>query len=184
MAFGFEKARGKEYAQESVAVIGDSTFWHSGVTGLIDVVYNKGCTTVIILDNSITAMTGHQDNPSTGKTLSGNPAPVLDIKKLAEAIGITRIREVDAYDLAALETAVREEIAVPQPSVIITKRPCVLIKGHRFETRRYRVNTKLCTGCKKCRTLGCPAISFSAKQAGIDELLCIGCGLCADVCPV
>jgi len=183
MAFGFEKARGKSYAQESVAVIGDSTFWHSGVTGLIDVVYNQGCTTVIILDNSITAMTGHQDNPSTGKTLNGKPAPVMDIKKLAEAIGIKRIREVDAYDLAALETAVREEIAVPEPSVIITKRPCVLIKGQKITATPFCVNTDTCTGCKKCRTLGCPAISFSGKKAVIDKLLCIGCGLCADVCP-
>ena len=183
MALGFEKARGSEFAKQSVAVIGDSTFWHSGVTGLIDVVYNKGFTTIIVLDNSITAMTGHQDNPSTGKTLSGLPTLSLDIKKIAEAVGVKRIAEVDAYDLKELERVITEEVAAPEPSVIITKRPCVLIKGQKNNDGPYAVDLMLCTACKKCRLLGCPAISFPDEKAVIDELLCIGCGLCSDVCP-
>jgi indolepyruvate ferredoxin oxidoreductase alpha subunit len=183
MAFGFEKARGKEFASQSVAVIGDSTFWHSGLTGLVDIVYNKGFTTVIILDNSITAMTGHQDNPSTGKTLKGEDAGLLDPAKIGKAIGINRIREVDAYDIRALETVIREEVAAPEPSLIITKRPCVLLKGTgQTQQKRYTVNNSECTGCKRCRTIGCPAISFVGTKAVIDELLCVGCGVCADIC--
>lgn len=183
MAFGFEKARGKEYASQSVAVIGDSTFWHSGLTGLVDIVYNKGYTTVIVLDNSITAMTGHQDNPSTGRVLDGSPATALDPKKIAEAIGIKRIREVDAYDIAALEKVIKEEVAAPEPSFIVTKRPCILIKGLHLPDETYVVNAEKCIGCRKCLAMGCPAISFSGGKARIDQLQCTGCGVCVSVCP-
>lgn len=184
MAFGFEKARGPEFAKQTVAVIGDSTFWHSGVTGLIDIVYNRGFTTVIILDNSVTAMTGHQENPSTGFTLDGKPAPILDFKLLAQAIGIRRIREVDAYNLKEFEAAVREETAAPEPSLIITKRVCVLRKNCKDAlSPPLVVDAALCSGCRKCLPLGCPALSFGTnKKAAIDEALCTGCGLCADVC--
>lgn len=182
MAFGFEKARGREFAGQSVAVIGDSTFWHSGLTGLVDIVYNKGHTTVILLDNSITAMTGHQENPSTGVTLKGEKAPPLDARKVAEAIGIRRIREVDAYDIGELERVISEEVAVEEPSLIITRRPCILLKGCKKPSRRFSVDVERCTGCKKCRTIGCPAIAFNEKKAVIDGAMCAGCGVCADVC--
>ncbi|MBN1604232.1 MAG: indolepyruvate ferredoxin oxidoreductase subunit alpha [Chitinispirillaceae bacterium] len=184
MAFGFEKARGKEYAAQSVAVIGDSTFWHSGLTGLIDIVYNKGYTTVIVLDNSITAMTGHQDNPSTGKVLDGSSVIALDPKKIAEAIGIKRIREVDAYDIVALEKVIKEEVAAPEPSFIVTKRPCILIKGLELPDETYVVDTEKCIGCRKCLAMGCPAISFVDGKARINQLQCTGCGVCVNVCPV
>jgi indolepyruvate ferredoxin oxidoreductase alpha subunit len=184
MAFGFEKARGKEYAAQSVAVIGDSTFWHSGLTGLVDVVYNKGFTTVIVLDNSITAMTGHQDNPSTGKTLNGSDTPVLDPRKFAEAIGIKRIREVDAYDIVTLEKVIKEEVAAPEPSFIITKQPCILIKGQKLTNERNAIDADKCIGCRKCMAMGCPAISFADKKARIDSLLCTGCGVCVKICSV
>ncbi|HEX2958313.1 MAG TPA: indolepyruvate ferredoxin oxidoreductase subunit alpha [Chitinispirillaceae bacterium] len=182
MAFGFEKARGKEYAAQSVAVIGDSTFWHSGLPGLVDIVYNKGYTTVIVLDNSITAMTGHQDNPSTGKTLDGSAAVALDPKKIAEAVGIKRIREVDAYDIVALEKVIKEEVAVQEPSLIITKRPCCLIKGQKVSEKKCFVNIDKCIGCRKCLSAGCPAISFLNGKAYIDALLCTGCGVCSSIC--
>ena len=182
MAHGFEKARGKDFAKKSVAVIGDSTFWHSGVTGLIDIVYNKGHSTVIILDNSITAMTGHQENPSTGKTLSGESVPAIDFEALGKSIGINRIRVVDAYDLKALEETIKEEVNAEEPSFIITKRPCVLIKGAKFDFKDYRIDPELCTGCKLCLKIGCPAISFDGKVAKINDSLCVGCGLCKDLC--
>jgi indolepyruvate ferredoxin oxidoreductase, alpha subunit len=182
MAFGFEKARGKEFASQSVAVIGDSTFWHSGLTGLVDVVYNKGYTTVIILDNSITAMTGHQNNPSTGVRLNGSPAPALDIKKVVEAIGVRRVVEVAAYDLKELERVIKEEISTPEPSVIITKQPCLLIKGINRPGNAFSVDPQKCTGCRACRVIGCPAISFVNKKAVIESSLCVGCGICADIC--
>jgi indolepyruvate ferredoxin oxidoreductase alpha subunit len=182
MAFGFEKARGKEFASQSVAVIGDSTFWHSGLTGLVDIVYNKGYTTVIILDNSITAMTGHQNNPSTGMRLNGSPAHALDIKKVVEAIGVRRVVEVDAYDLKELERVIKEEVSAPEPSVIITKQPCLLIKGIDRPGNAFCVDPQKCTGCRACRVIGCPAISFVNKKAVIETSLCVGCGICADIC--
>ncbi len=184
MAFGFEKARGKEFARKSVAVIGDSTFWHSGVTGLIDVVYNRGHTTVIILDNSITAMTGHQENPSTGKSLHGAVAPEIDFGALAQAIGIKHIRTVDAYNLDELETAIREETQRPAPSVIVTKQPCVLKKGVTTQKAPLSVNEKLCRACGKCLSVGCPALmAGETGKVHIDDTLCTGCEICAKVCP-
>ena len=181
MAFGFEKARGKEYAKESVAVIGDSTFWHSGITGLVNIVYNRGHSTVIILDNAITAMTGHQDNPSTGQTLNGTETLSINFEDLAKSIGIRRVTVVDSYDLDQLEKVIREETAADEPSVIITKRPCIL-KSKSLESRPFQVKTSYCKSCKKCLSLGCPAISWENNKALINDTLCIGCGLCMQVC--
>ena len=183
MAFGFEKARGKSFAGESVAVIGDSTFWHSGVTGLIDVVYNKGFTTVIILDNAVTAMTGHQENPSTGRTLHGTETVQLDFEALARSIGIRRVTNVDAYDLDALERVIREEVAAKEPSVIITRKPCILKKGTvSIRKEPCEVQIEKCKACRKCIALGCPAIYWKENKAFIDSTLCTGCELCKSVC--
>jgi indolepyruvate ferredoxin oxidoreductase alpha subunit len=180
-AQGMEKARGKEFAKKMVAVIGDSTFMHSGITGLIDIVYNKGCSTVIILDNSITGMTGHQHNPTTGKTIKGEPTKQVDLVKLAEAIGVERISVVDPFDVDAFEKIVKEETAVEEPSVIITQRPCALLKHVKFEGP-LTINQEKCTGCKMCMKLGCPAISNKNGKIQIDVNLCNGCGLCLKVC--
>jgi len=183
MAFGFEKARGREFAKKTVAVIGDSTFWHSGITALVDVVYNRGITTVIILDNRTTAMTGHQDNASTGKTLLGNSVPAIDFASLARSLGIHAVREVDAYDLTALENVIREEVARDAPSVIITKRPCILAHGVTKPGSPFTVDTDDCKACRFCMRLGCPALSMEESFAEIDPALCAGCGLCSSVCP-
>lgn len=182
MALGFEKARGIEFAAKSVAVIGDSTFWHSGVTGLIDVVYNKGHTTVIILDNSITAMTGHQENPSTGKTLTGCSTVQIDFEKLARSIGINRVQKVDAYDVDAFESILKEELASNEVSVIITKRPCILLKSTPKVFGELKVDTDKCKGCRMCMKIGCPSISFENGKASIDPTLCVGCKLCIKMC--
>ena len=182
MAFGFEKARGREFAKQTVAVIGDSTFWHSGVTGLIDVVYNRGITTVIILDNFTTAMTGHQSNPSSGDTLSGSEAPKLDFVALARGLGIQSVREVDAYDLDELESVIREEIARDAPSVIVTRRACLLKRGVTAPGPPHAVEADLCEGCSTCLELGCPALSLTAGTAAIDSTQCAGCGLCMNIC--
>lgn len=184
MAFGFEKARGKEFAKKSVAVIGDSTFWHSGVAPLIDLVYNRGHSTVIILDNSTTAMTGHQDNPSTGKTLEGASSPPIDFELLGKAIGIRRIHSIDAYDIEKIEAVIKEEIKAPEPSLIITRKPCALLKTVGSNRKSYQVMADECNGCKLCMKIGCPAISFDKESniIDIDEDLCNGCGLCADIC--
>lgn len=182
MAFGYEKARGPEFAKKTVAVIGDSTFWHSGVTGLVDIVYNRGISTVIILDNETTAMTGHQENPSTGKLISGKPAPVLDFVALAKALGIASVREVDAYDLQALETVIREEVAREEPSVIVTRRACLLKRGAVVKGPPVVVDPEKCEACKKCLRLGCPAISLGESVVGVDPVLCAGCGLCISTC--
>lgn len=180
MAFGFEKARGKEFSKRTVAVIGDSTFVHSGITGLIDVVYNQGNTTVIILDNSTTAMTGHQDHPGTGCTIRGENSQAVDFVALAKAIGIKRIQTVDAHDIMELERIVIEETQAEEPSVIITKRPCVLLKNASFIHKP--LNIEDCKGCKACMKIGCPAISFSRSRAEIKKELCVGCELCTRIC--
>jgi indolepyruvate ferredoxin oxidoreductase alpha subunit len=182
MAFGFEKARGKEFAKKTVAVIGDSTFWHSGVTGLIDIVYGRGVSTVIILDNETTAMTGHQENPSTGKQLQGGQAPRIDFVAVAKAIGVRSVREVDAYDLEALEQVIREEVERQEPSVIVTRRACVLRSGAPAKLPSLCVAPEACNRCKLCIRLGCPAIELGPKSALIDPSLCTGCGICQQAC--
>ena len=179
---GFNKA---DPANESrtVAVIGDSTFMHSGMTGLANIAYNQSNSTVIILDNSITGMTGHQQNPTTGFTLKGDPAAKVDLETLCHAIGIDRVRVVDPYDLAACETALREELAAEEPSVIISRRPCVLLKYVKTNPP-VSVSTDRCVGCKSCMKLGCPAISMRDGQAHIDSTLCVGCHVCEQLCRV
>lgn len=169
-----------EMAENMVAVIGDSTFLHSGITGLMDVVYNGGNLTTIILDNSITAMTGHQDNPSTGKTLMGQPAPQVDFVALCKALGVKRITEVDPFDLGTVKEIIKTEVAVPEPSVIIARRPCALI----IKNTEKPLQVQDCTGCKMCLRLGCPALSFDEenKTVQVDQALCTGCGLCINVC--
>jgi len=178
-ALGMEKAH-PEMAEKMVAVIGDSTFLHSGVTGLMDVVYNGGHTTTIILDNSITAMTGHQENPSTGKTLMGQPAPQVDFVALCKALGVKRITEVDPFDVERVKEVIKTEIAASEPSVIITKRPCALI----IKNTEKPLQVQDCTGCKMCLKLGCPALSFDEENetVQVDQALCTGCGLCMNVC--
>jgi indolepyruvate ferredoxin oxidoreductase alpha subunit len=178
---GFNAARGAEAEKKSVAVIGDSTFMHSGVTGLINIAYNASNSTVIILDNSITGMTGHQQNPTTGLNLKGDPASKIDLETLCRAVGIQRVRVVDPYDLAECETAIAEELAAAEPSVIISRRPCALLKyvKHRGPIS---VNTDKCRGCKMCMKVGCPAISMKDKKAVIDNTLCTGCGVCTQLC--
>ncbi|MDR1192713.1 MAG: indolepyruvate ferredoxin oxidoreductase subunit alpha [Peptococcaceae bacterium] len=180
-AFGMELARGEAFAEKCVAVIGDSTFFHSGITGLIDIVYNQGRSTVIVLDNSITAMTGHQDNPGTGRDIKGQPAPAVDIVKLAESIGIRRIRVVDPFDLRGCRQTLAAELAAPEPSLIIARRPCALYV--RLRQPPCRVETADCIGCGACLRLGCPALSVAGGKAIVDEGNCVGCGLCPQVCP-
>ncbi|MGI6777756.1 MAG: indolepyruvate ferredoxin oxidoreductase subunit alpha [Acetivibrionales bacterium] len=181
MAMGMEKARGKEFAKKTVAVIGDSTFIHSGITGLVDVVYNKGISTVIILDNSITGMTGHQHNPTTGYTLKGEATKQVDLVKLANAIGIDRVRVVDPFNIVEFEKAVNEETQVEEPSLIISQRPCALLKHVKYEGA-LRINTDKCKVCKMCLKIGCPAIVDKGEHIEVNEALCVGCGLCTKVC--
>jgi indolepyruvate ferredoxin oxidoreductase alpha subunit len=181
MALGMEKARGGDFAKKLVAVIGDSTFIHSGITGLIDVVYNKGISTVVILDNSTTGMTGHQDNPATGKTLKGEPAPVLNLVQLVKAIGIKNVQVVDPFDLEMAEKVLREETEREEPSVIIFQRPCALLTKTRKPSSN--VNPATCKSCGLCLNLGCPAIVKKENRIEINHSLCNGCGLCHTVCP-
>lgn len=180
MTHGMEKARGKEFAGKTVGIIGDSTFIHSGITGLIDVVYNKGTSTIIIADNSTTGMTGHQDHAATGKTLKGETTYALDLAALCKAIGVPNVVEVNAYDMKAVEKAVKEEIAKDEPSVIITKGACrLLIKE---DKKTYIVKEDECINCGMCLKLGCPAIQKGEKNVSINEALCVGCALCESVC--
>lgn len=178
---GFNKARGAEAEKNSVAVIGDSTFMHSGMTGLVNIAYNATNSTVIILDNSITGMTGHQQNPTTGKNLKGDPAAAVNIEELCKAIGIKRVRVVDPYSLAETEAAIKEELAVEEPSVIISRRPCALLKYVKHKPA-LKVEADKCKGCKACMKLGCPAISMNDGKAVIDHTQCVGCGICQEQC--
>jgi indolepyruvate ferredoxin oxidoreductase alpha subunit len=199
-AFGMEKALGKEGLGKIVAVIGDSTFMHSGITGLIDVVYNKGFSTVVILDNRTTGMTGHQPNPSTGVTITGDSSAVIDLEALCRAIGVKHVYTVNPNDIEASLKVLKQEIARPEPSVIITKSPCVLLPEmkKRKDKELYLIVPEKCTGCRTCLKLGCPAIEwvsltpeetkklgYKEKQKGysrINATLCYGCGQCAPLC--
>ena len=178
---GFNKAGGGQGEGKTVAVIGDSTFIHSGVTGLINVAYNESNSTVIILDNSITGMTGHQQNPTTGYNLKGDPCTKIDLETLCRAVGIRRVRVVDPYDLAACDAAVKEELAAEEPSVIISRRPCALLKYVKHPGPIASDPDK-CVGCKSCMRIGCPAISIVDGKAQIDNTLCVGCGVCQQLC--
>ena len=178
---GFNKASNGELAGKTVAVIGDSTFMHSGITGLVNIAYNDSASTVIIVDNSITGMTGHQQNPTTGMNLKGDPASKIDLEALCRAIGVKRVRVVDPYDLKATESAVKEELAVAEPSVIIARRPCALLKYVKHNTPLC-VDREACKSCKACMRIGCPAISMVEGKAIIDATLCTGCGVCAQLC--
>lgn len=178
---GFNKAMGEAGENNSVGVIGDSTFIHSGMTGITDISYNMSNSTVIILDNSITGMTGHQQNPTTGKNLRGEPAGKVDLEALCKALGFNRVRVVDPYDLKAVEVAVTEELAAKEPSIIISRRPCVMIKGT-VHKPPISVDESKCVGCKQCMSIGCPAIAVKDKKAHIDSTLCIGCNVCSQMC--
>ena len=180
MLHGFNTVR-PETSNKAVAVIGDSTFLHSGITSLIDIAYNRSISTVLILDNSITGMTGHQQNPATGYTLKMQQVPPVSLEKVCEAVGIKRVRSVDAYDLAAVEAAVKEELAVDEPSVIICRRPCMLLKYVK-PNPALSVDRDKCRSCRSCMKLGCPAIRFENGKALIDANQCAGCGLCGQLC--
>ena len=180
-AMGMAKARGKEFNKKLVSVIGDSTFMHSGITGLVDIVYNKGSNTVIILDNSITGMTGHQDNPTTGYTIRKEPTKQVNLIALCKSIGVEHVVVADPFDLKNFEKVVKEEVERDEPSVIIAQRPCALLK-----TVKYTGHCKITEDCKKCKMclkLGCPAISFDGENVKIDTTQCNGCGLCVNLCP-
>ena len=164
-----------------VAVIGDSTFIHSGVTGLINIAYNKSNSVVIILDNSITGMTGHQQNPTTGLTIKGDPTTAVNLEDLAHAVGINRVSVVDPYDLSATEKTIREELEAGEPSVVISRRPCVLLKYVKTKPP-VKVNAEKCTSCKMCMKIGCPSISIKQGKAHIDFTLCVGCDVCKQLC--
>ena len=179
---GYNKARGKEAEQKSVAVIGDSTFIHSGITGLIDIAYNKSNSVVIILDNSITGMTGHQQNPTTGYNIKGDPTTEVDLEALCKAVGINRVRVCDPYDLKEVQAVLKEELAAEEPSVIISRRPCALLKYVKHKPSLV-VDTEKCIGCKACLGIGCPAISVHGGKAAIDRTQCVGCGVCTTLCP-
>ncbi|MCX7923233.1 MAG: indolepyruvate ferredoxin oxidoreductase subunit alpha [Clostridia bacterium] len=180
-AHGMEKARGKEFGKKTVAVLGDSTFIHSGITGLIDIVYNKGNSTVIILDNSITGMTGHQHNPTTGFTIKGEPTRQVDLVKLSNAVGVDRVKVVDPFDLKEFEKIVKEEIEADEPSVIISQRPCALLKDVKFEGP-LKINSEKCKMCKMCLKIGCPALVDKGEFIEINDALCVGCELCTKLC--
>ncbi len=180
-AHGMAKARGSEFNKKLVSVIGDSTFMHSGITGLVDIVYNKGANTVIILDNSITGMTGHQDNPTTGYTIRGEETTQVNLVTLCKSIGVKNVTVADPFDVKEFERVVKEETQKDEPSVIIAQRPCALLKRVKY-TGKCKINDK-CKKCKQCLKLGCPAISFDGENIVIDETQCNGCGLCFNVCP-
>lgn len=178
---GFNKASDGKTDGKTVAVIGDSTFMHSGVTGLINIAYNGSNSTVIILDNSITGMTGHQQNPTTGFNLKGDPCSKIDLESLCRSVGINSVRVVDPYNLKECDTVIREELEKDEPSVIISRRPCALLKYVKHAGPiKYDVNK--CVGCKMCMQIGCPAVSTENGKVKIDNTLCTGCGVCSQMC--
>ena len=178
---GFNKSNA-ENEGKTVAVIGDSTFMHSGITGLVNIAYNESNSTVIILDNSITGMTGHQQNPTTGINLKGDPCTKIDLESLCKAVGIKRVTVIDPYDLAECNRVIKEELQAKESSVIISRRPCALLKfvKHNGPTE---ISEEKCIGCKNCMKIGCPAISIVEGKAVIDKTLCTGCGVCKQLCP-
>ena len=179
---GYNKARGPEGEKKAVAVIGDSTFIHSGITSLIDIAYNATNSVVIVLDNSITGMTGHQQNPTTGYNIKGDPAAAVDLEALCRAVGIRRVTVVDPYDLKEVTRVLKEELAAEEPSVIISRRPCALLKYVKHKPA-LKVEPEKCIGCKSCLGIGCPAISLREGKAVIDGTQCVGCGVCTTLCP-
>lgn len=180
-AHGFNKALGEKSEHKTVAVIGDSTFMHSGMTGLANIAYNQSNSTVIILDNSITGMTGHQQNPTTGYNIKGDPAGKINLEALCYAMGFSRVRVVDPYNLKECEQVIKEELATDDASVIISRRPCVLLKYVKTAPA-LSVDKEKCVGCRSCMRLGCPSLSFRNGKAGVDPTLCVGCGVCTQLC--
>ena len=178
---GFTKAQNGAADNKTVAVIGDSTFMHSGITGLVNIAYNESNSTVIIVDNSITGMTGHQQNPTTGFNLKGDPCAKIDLETLCHAVGINRVRVVDPYDLKQCDTVLKEELAANEPSVIISRRPCALLKYVKHKAP-LTVDESKCVGCKMCMNIGCPAISMVDGKAKVDATQCVGCGVCQQLC--
>ncbi len=181
MAQGFARAQGDEFAGKTVAVIGDSTFLHSGVTSLINAAYNRTNAAVLILDNRTTGMTGHQPNPATGYDIHHQPTTEIDLAALCRACGVQSVASVDSFDLPGLENALKDALAYPGPAVVIARRACALLdKKRRFKP--FRTNQDLCTGCMSCMRLGCPAIEKNGRKASINPEQCVGCGLCEGVC--
>ena len=178
---GFSKSQNGAADNKTVAVIGDSTFMHSGITGLVNMAYNESNATVIIVDNSITGMTGHQQNPTTGFNLKGDPCAKIDLETLCHAVGIKRVRVIDPYNLAECDSVIKEELAANEPSVIISRRPCALLKYVKHNAP-LSVDENKCIGCKACMKIGCPAISIVDGKAKVDTTLCVGCGVCEQMC--
>ena len=178
---GFSKSQQGAMDNRTVAVIGDSTFMHSGITGLVNIAYNESNATVIIVDNSITGMTGHQQNPTTGFNLKGDPCAKIDLETLCHAVGIKRVRVIDPYDLKQCDEVIKEELSVNEPSVIISRRPCALLKYVKHKAPLH-VDSNKCVGCKACMKIGCPAISIVGGKACIDNTQCVGCGVCQQLC--
>ncbi|MFW6113641.1 MAG: thiamine pyrophosphate-dependent enzyme [Actinomycetota bacterium] len=186
MALGLERAfsTGEVNAESSgkvVGVLGDSTFIHGGITGLIDMVYNRTPATIVVLDNRTTAMTGFQDHPGTGVTLKGEESHALDLEDLCRAVGVDSVRVVDPWDLEESEGVIREEIGSDHTSVIISRRPCILLE-RRPRKVYFRVDEEKCTSCGRCLKLGCLAIVMRGEKARVEEDLCVGCSICAQVC--
>ena len=178
---GFSKSQQGAMDNKTVAVIGDSTFMHSGITGLVNMAYNESNATVIIVDNSITGMTGHQQNPTTGFNLKGDPCAKIDLETLCRAVGIKRVRVIDPYNLAECDAVIKEELAANEPSVIISRRPCALLKYVKHK-KPLTVDADKCVGCKACMKIGCPAISIIDGKAKVDSTQCVGCGVCEQLC--
>lgn len=178
---GYNKANEERTGSKSVAIIGDSTFIHSGITGLINIAYNKGTSKVIIADNSITGMTGHQQNPTSGYTLAGDPTATVDLEALAKAVGIKNVSVIDPNNLSESRKVIRQELNKDEPSVIISRRPCALLKYVKHEPAIVP-NIEKCNGCGLCMQIGCPAISINEGKVRINETLCVGCGVCTQLC--